>query len=116
MVNDIVESVTDFLRKSRSRQAHFFNEAELQHELGYWLRKKLALTYCVYFERPAHSFFPNAQRLANQEIDLVVARTDGSQHFAIELKCPRNGAIPDTLFKAVGDLKRLELLVAAGSF
>lgn len=88
-MDEVVASVEAFLRDSESRGVELFNEAELRHELGYWLRTRLPAGTSVYFERPAASFFPQARGLAKKEIDLVVAPADRSWHLAIELKCPR---------------------------
>jgi hypothetical protein len=113
-MNDIVACVEAFLRDSQSREVKFYNEAELQHELGYWLRTKLAPGMPVYFERPAGSFLQSARGLVKKEIDLVLERVDRKRHYAIELKCPRNGRIPETMFDACCDLQRLEQLISAG--
>lgn len=113
-MDEVVASVEAFLRDSQSRGVEFFNEAELQHELGYWLRTQLSAGMSVYFERPAKSFFPNTNGLVKKEIDLVIAPADGSWHFAIELKCPRNGRVPETMFDACCDLQFLEQLVSRG--
>ena len=98
----------------RPRGIPFHNEAELQHELGYWLRRNLPLGMFTYFERPASSFFPSARGLVKKEIDLVVAPEDRSWHLAIELKCPRSGRVPETMFDACRDLQFLEQLITAG--
>ena len=58
-MKEIVECVQDFFRNPESRKIGFLNEAELQHELGYWLRTKLTPKTLVYFERPA-SARPNS--------------------------------------------------------
>ncbi len=107
-MHEITASVEAFLRHSRLREAKFFNEAEMQHELGCWLRTKLTASMFVYFERPADWFFLSARGLVKKEIDLVVVAADRSWHFAIELKCPRNGRIPETMFDACRDLQFLE--------
>jgi len=91
----------------------FFNEAQLQHELAFWLRTSLP-GFRVYFERPVESFFPKVPGLAKKEIDLVVAPADQAWHIAIELKCPRNGRHPETMFEACRDLQFLEQLTAMG--
>lgn len=62
-MDEVVAQVEAFLRDSESRGVEFFNEAELQHELGYWLRIKLPTDVFVYFERPADSFFQKARGL-----------------------------------------------------
>lgn len=113
-MNEVVVSVEAFIKDAESRGIAFFNEAELQHELGYWLRTRLPAGMCLYFERPADSFFPKARGLVKKEIDLVVVSADRSWHFAIELKCPRNGRVPETMFDACRDLQFLEQLMIAG--
>jgi hypothetical protein len=113
-VDKVVASVEAFFRNAESRGVEFFNEAELQHELGYWLRTKLPSGMFVYYERPAASFFPKARGLTKKEIDLVVASPDRSWHLAIEMKCPRNGRVPETMFESCRDLQFLEQLIHAG--
>ena len=66
-MDEVVESVEAFLRDSESQRVTFFNEAELQLELGYWLRTKLPAGMVVYLERPADWFFP--QRRVRQKRD-----------------------------------------------
>jgi hypothetical protein len=110
----VVAAVQAFLSDSAARAVPFFNEAELQHELGFWLRSKLAPALVVYFERPTDSFFRAAPRLVKKEIDLVLAPADRSWHFAIELKCPRSGRVPETMFDACRDLQFLEQLIPVG--
>jgi hypothetical protein len=99
---------------SGSRGWTFFNEAELQHELGAWLRGALVGDALVYFERPVTSFYPAARGLAKKEIDLVVADPTSGAHVALELKCPRNGRIPETMYDACKDIQLLEQLVDLG--
>ncbi|MEC4748014.1 hypothetical protein [Methylomicrobium sp. Wu6] len=113
-MNEALDLIADFLRDAELRGVAFFNEAELQHELGYWLRAKLPVETNVHFERPADSFFPKAVGLVKKEIDLIVAGPNKSWHLAIELKCPRNGRVPETMFDACKDLQFLEQLVASG--
>lgn len=113
-MNEVLEQVDAFLRDAAASGVSFFNEAELQHELGFWLRTRMTSGTHVYFERPASSFFPAARGLVKKEIDLVVSPPDHAWHFAIELKCPRNGRIPETMFDACRDLQLLEQLAAAG--
>lgn len=109
-----IAEVKRFLRRSALREECFFNEAELQHELGFWLRRKLPSGTRVHFERPAASFFPSAIGLVKKEIDLVISPPNNPGRMAIELKCPRNGQFPEMMFSACRDLQFLEQLVAKG--
>ena len=113
-MEEIPHYVDAFLLNAANESVSFFNEAELQHELGFWLRTRMCPDYHVYFERPASHFFESARGLVKKEIDLVVSPPDRSWYYAIELKCPRNGRIPETMFDALRDLKMLEQLVSSG--
>jgi hypothetical protein len=113
-VNGVIDHIERFLSDSAARGLTFWNEAELQHELGFWLRQKLPSGTQVYFERPAGSFRSSTSKLVKKEIDLVVTPFKGAGPIAIELKCPRNGQIPETMFSACRDLQFLEQLVEAG--
>jgi hypothetical protein len=115
-MDEVVASVEAFLRHANAKGAEFFNEAEMQHEMGFWLRTKLPAGMSVYFERPANSFVSKACGLVKKEIDLVVVSSDPSWHLAIELKCPRNGRVPETMFDACRDLQLLEQLVSVGFY
>ena len=99
-----------------SIDTEFYNEAELQHEIGYCLRTNLPCGWHVYFERPAESFFAQASGLLKKEIDLVIASPAPCRHFALELKCShlRQGRFPETMFDACRDLQFLEQLVSHG--
>lgn len=113
-MEDIPQHVNAFLLHSACGSVTFFNEAELQHELGFWLRTRMPPGTHVCFERPASHFFASARGLVKKEIDLVVSPPDRSWYYAIELKCPRNGRIPETMFDALRDLQMLEQLTLAG--
>jgi len=108
----IANSVEEFFRALPQSGLEIYNEGALQHELGYWLRAQLPDGWRVQFERPVRSIIPGTPRLTKKEIDLVV--TDGSQHCAIEIKCPRQGRHPETMFDACQDIAFLEELIEIG--
>ena len=112
MLQSIAAIVEQFFRTLSGSEFEIYNESALQHELGYWLRTRLPVGWQVRFEQPAASLIPCTSRLTKKEIDLVV--TDGSQHYAVELKCPRQGRHPETMFDVCKDLAFLEELVEAG--
>jgi hypothetical protein len=114
MVELVVSLVERFFQDAVASGGEFFNEAELQHEIGWWLRKTLPSGFRVFFERPADFFFPDARGLVKKEVDLVVSPPDQRWYVAIELKCPRNGRHPETMFDACRDLQFLEQLVSVG--
>jgi hypothetical protein len=110
----VYRELAAFFQDAAARGDKFFNEAELQHEMGYWLRTKLPPDYRLFFERPSEWFNSNARGLVKKEIDLVVAPPAKEGYVAIELKCPRNGRHPETMFDACCDLQFLEQLVEVG--
>ena len=105
-----------FFEVAVTGDTEFYCEAELQHEIGYWLRPKLPCGWHVWFERPSHLFFPQAIGLRKKEIDLVIASPDHSRKVALELKCHLRGQgrIPETMFDVCRDLQFLEQLVSHG--
>jgi hypothetical protein len=114
MLSHIAELVDRFFRSLPGSGIEIYNECALQHELGFWLRTNLPAGSRVQFERPAHHFFPTARGLVKKEIDLVVTSPDGREHYATELKCPRQGQHPEQMFKAWQDVEFLEQLVGTG--
>lgn len=112
MLQLIATIVGQFFRTVSESGFEIYNESELQHELGCLLRKELPPGWRVRFELPAGSFIPSIPRLTKKEIDLVV--TDGSQYYAVELKCPRQGRHPETMFDICKDLAFLEELIEVG--
>ncbi len=106
------------------RKTHpVYNEFSLQHEMGTFLRRKLvkeAGDMRVDFERPYGFFLKDGARvpqsLVKKEIDLAIyeAGADGrckKPFAAIELKYPRNKAVPRRLFQVCTDVKFLEQLI-----
>lgn len=113
-MDDLIASIETFFQIAESQTLRFYNEAELQHELGYWLRSTMPSGTRVFFERKASTFFPAAPRLAKTEIDLVMTAPGKPGPIAIELKCPRSKRVPDTMYDACTDLQFLEQLNAVG--
>jgi len=110
-VKHLIES---FFNESQQLEHRLYNEAALQHELGYWLRVQLPPSFRIQFERPAQDFYNTARGLVKKEIDIVVSLPEANKHYAIELKCPRNGMYPEQMFKACQDLQFLEQLKQNG--
>lgn len=110
----IITCIESFFRESPELEHKTYNEAALQHELGYWLRSHLPCGAKVQFERPACHFFKKARGLVKKEIDIVVSYPESDKNYAIELKCPRQGQHPEQMFKACQDLQFLEQLTQNG--
>ena len=107
---DGCQLINDFFGLIRSGEVEAYNEISLQHELGYFLRNRLTTPLVVEFERPAN-YFVHGSRLLKKEIDIVVrSRTTPERRWAIELKFPRNGQVPEQMFAACKDLQFLEQL------
>lgn len=125
----------EFMAKISNHEIEVYNEFSLQHELGIFLRKSLETEheeYKIQFERNIGYFFNlellkgskvdmKTQHFGNnktrkKEIDICIFHDKGVNQkklvAAIELKFPRNGAIPESMYSFVKDLKFLESLTA----
>lgn len=96
----------------------FYNEACIQHELGYFLRKEFeqCLTdYQVEFERNIKSIIKKkSASFIKKEIDLFIS--SNNYKYAIELKyvSKQNGRIPENMFDFCKDIKFLEQMKENG--
>lgn len=106
--------ITDFARAVGSGAIEIYNEFSLQHELGLYLRN--SLPNCkVQFERNVSHFKLTRSELEKKEIDIAITSTkSGARLSAIELKYPRNGQVPESMFAFCKDIAFLEQLVASG--
>lgn len=94
---------------------NLYNEASIQHELGYFLRKEFEHKYsnntmCIEFERNVKGIIKEkAHEFIKKEIDLFISSQDDYK-CAIELKyvCKKNGRIPENMFDFCKDVKFLE--------
>ncbi len=105
---------SEFLEKIRDAEVEVYNEASLQFELAGFLRATLPSQFKVQFERPVDLFKIPRKGLLKKEIDLVLFRSGGEGHYAIELKYPRNGQYPEQMFKFCEDLGFIEQLTERG--
>lgn len=113
---DLRKEINDFIEEYRNVNNGIvvYNEFSLQHELGFFLRSRLKWEgYKVEFERNV-SFFGINERLTKHEIDISIYKKDASGNFtekyAIELKYPRNGQYPESMYSFVKDIKFMEEL------
>lgn len=100
--------IQEFINSINSIEDDIYNEFSLQHELGIFLREKLK-EYKVQFERNV-SFFEDCKenKFIKKEIDIVIYKPDFSEKYAIELKYPKNGQYPETMFSFVKDISFME--------
>lgn len=110
----LADYLTEFSRLIRSGEIEIYNEFSLQHEFGILLRSRLP-QFKVQFERNARFFFTTAGVLPKWEIDITVFSPDRKNLLhAIELKFPRNGQVPEQIFKFCADVAFAEKLHACG--
>ena len=91
-----------------------YNEFSFQHELGIHLRNRLP-EFKVEFERNVTQFGFEKSKFVKREIDIsIIGRQSGNLEGVIELKYPRNGQVPETMFSFCKDISFLEQLQSAG--
>lgn len=105
--------ITDFARVVGEGSIEIYNEFILQHELGIFLRSKLAGCK-IQFERNVSHFKLTKTDFEKREIDIAVTSIAGERLSALELKYPRNGQVPESMFSFCKDIAFLEQLVQSG--
>lgn len=106
--------IADFVKTVSAGSIEIYNEFSLQHELGVFLRRELP-NCKVQFERNVSHFKLAKSAFEKREIDIAVTSSNSEAHLsAIELKYPRNGQVPESMFSFCKDIAFLEQLVAAG--
>lgn len=89
-----------------------YNEAGLQHELGFYLREHLPKEYKIQLERNIEAIIGTKQGFYKKEIDLFI--TNGKSKMAIEIKVPINKQIPRRMELSFEDVRFLEQLKEKG--
>jgi hypothetical protein len=111
---NIEEYIQAFFHKVAIHSIDIYNEFSLQHELGLFLRDLVPKPYKVEFERNVKFFYPGA-KCTKSEIDLVIYHPDQlDEKYAIELKFPKNGQYPETMFHFVKDILFMEQVKQLG--
>jgi len=93
-------------------EIEIYNEFSLQHEFGIFLRERMPGRK-IQFERNVAHFGLNKNDFVKKEIDICVFG-ESSRDCVIELKYPRNGQYPETMYGFCKDIRFLEQLVASG--
>ena len=109
---EIKQKILSFLEYVEKRNIEIYNEFSLQHELGIYLRSNLQ-SCKVQFERNVGYFNLKKVDFEKKEIDVSIF-SPSVKHAAIELKYPRNGQVPETMFSFCKDILFLEQLIKAG--
>ena len=103
--NDFTNSFFNYKKKN---EIDIYNEFSFQHELGIFINNNFP-EYKVEFERNV-SFFEITEDTIKKEIDISVFSPDKKEKYAIELKFPRNGQVPEQMYSFVKDIRFMEEL------
>lgn len=106
-----MKEIEDFFNKELCNNVVVYNEFSLQHELGIYLRNNLK-SKKVEFERNVKYFGLQKSQFIKKEIDISIY--DNKNYCAIELKFPRNGQYPESMYNFCKDIKFLEELKSNG--
>jgi hypothetical protein len=105
--------ISQFFKFVAEQKIEIYNEFSLQHELGIFLRG-----YCpnkkIQFERNVSYFGFEKSKYEKKEIDLVVFSNKNNPDCVVELKYPRNGQYPESMFSFCKDIAFLEQLSDSG--
>ncbi|KML24095.1 hypothetical protein [Rossellomorea marisflavi] len=110
---DIKKYIQSFFNKVANHSIEIYNEFSLQHELGFFLRNSIPTPYKVEFERNVKFFYPG-QLCVKSEIDIVIYHPAHDERYAIELKYPKNGQHPESMFSFIKDIKFMEQVKELG--
>ena len=111
---DVLTAIHQFLNTVGNNDIEIYNEFSFQHELGLFLRQHI-LDQKIQFERNVSHFGFDKANFEKKEIDIAVFKDPLIQRSCvIELKFPRNGQIPETMYSFCKDISFLEQLVNAG--
>ena len=110
---ELNNEINEFAQAIGRGEIDIYNEFSLQHELGLFLRSKISGCK-VEFERNVSHFNFEKSNFVKKEIDIVIISPTGEHLSAIELKYPRNGQVPESIFSFCKDIAFLEQLILAG--
>jgi hypothetical protein len=110
----LASSIHSFMAEVGRGAVEIYNEFSLQHELGIYLHATLPPLWKAQFERPVNFFNLRRCDFVKKEIDIACFTPDLRTKYMIELKYPRNGQVPEQMFKACEDVMFVEQMVANG--
>lgn len=82
-------------------------------ELAIFLRSEVP-DHIIQLERPITDFNKKRNKKTKKEIDICILDKNGAKYAAIEIKYPKNGRIPETMFDYCKDLEFCEALIDVG--
>ena len=107
----MLKLLRDFLDNKENGAAKIDNERALQLELGIMFRR---MAYNVQFEVSCRSLSIHPAQTKPQKRDLDILVTNGNERFAIELKAPFAGRVPETMFDFYSDVSFIEAIISKG--
>lgn len=109
--------IREFMSEVGKGKIEIYNEFSLQHELGVYLRGRLPQLR-IQFERNVRFFFIAPESFPKREIDICAwSLSTGSARipeWAIELKFPRAGRHPESMYDYIKDISFCEKLREQG--
>lgn len=113
--------IKEFFECVATEEIEIYNEFSLQHELGMFLRNHKSYSgKKIQFERNVSYFGLDKSKYEKKEIDLVIFSEEDKRDSTveldtvIELKYPRNGQVPESMFSFCKDISFLEQLSDSG--
>jgi hypothetical protein len=114
---NLLPIIEEFANHIASGDVEIYNEASVQHELAFLLRKRLGGSYKVQLERNVNHFClenKDNEPFKKKEMDIVVFDHAKEEKHCIELKYPLSGQFPIQMYRACEDIMFLEQLVLSG--
>jgi hypothetical protein len=105
----IDELINKFIQKIENNEIELYNEAGLQHELGYFLRCNNVNTK---FEYNTNLIPIIDDKLLKKELDLYIRVNE--EQYCIELKFPTKGAFPRRMTQSLIDIFFIQQLLNNG--
>jgi hypothetical protein len=115
---DLKSLLQQFLNQTESDpDFELYNEAGLQHELAWFLRKQFEGTeYRIQLEKNVNGIPMDISDCVKKEMDIYVHEKNEGEKYCIELKCPNKGAFPRRMYQTFEDVAFLEQLRFRGNF
>ena len=112
---DTQHLIEEFVEYVKKMKVELYNEASVQYELAFFLRRKLKKkNYKIQLERNVSYFGLKKGKFEKAEIDITIFSADMKEKSAIEIKFPTYGENPAQMFSFCTVIKFLEELQAEG--
>lgn len=117
---DLKKLIDQFLEYSEmDEDFELYNEAGLQHELAWFLRKQFESTkYRLQLERNVSDIglTLNIDDFIKKEMDIYIYEKGANEKYCVELKFPMKGAFPRRMYQTFEDVNFLESLKLKAGF